>query len=35
MKARRQKAAFMRPDGVVTEQCGGGPCYANGYTGAP
>ena len=35
VKARRQKAAFMRPNGVVTEQCGGGPCYANGYTGAP
>jgi hypothetical protein len=35
VKARRQKAAFLRPDGSVTEQCGGGPCYANGYTGAP
>jgi hypothetical protein len=35
VKARRQKAAFLRPSGSVTEQCGGGPCYANGYTGAP
>ena len=35
VKARRQKAAFLRPGGVVTEQCAGGPCYANGYAGAP
>jgi hypothetical protein len=35
VKARRQKAAFLSPSGSVTEQCGGGPCYANGYTGAP
>jgi hypothetical protein len=33
--ARQQKAAFMSPGGVVTEVCGGGPCYADGYTGAP
>jgi hypothetical protein len=35
VKARQQKAAFMSPGGVVTEVCGGGPCYADGYTGAP
>jgi hypothetical protein len=35
VKARQQKAAFMSPAGVVTEVCGGGPCYADGYTGAP
>ncbi len=35
VKARRQKAAFLKIGGVVTEQCGGGPCYADGYTGAP
>jgi hypothetical protein len=35
VKARRQKAVFLSPSGSVTEQCGGGPCYANGYTGAP
>jgi hypothetical protein len=34
-KAREQKAAFMSPGGVVTEVCGGGPCYADGYTGSP
>ena len=34
-KARVQKAAFLSPGGKVTEVCGGGPCYANGYTGAP
>jgi hypothetical protein len=35
VKARQQKAAFLSVDGAVTEVCGGGPCYANGYTGAP
>ena len=35
VKARRQKAAFLSQSGSVTEQCGGGPCYANGYSGAP
>ena len=35
VKARRQKAAFLSPRGSVKERCGGGPCYANGYTGAP
>jgi hypothetical protein len=33
VKARRQKASFLSIGGTVTEQCGGGPCYANGYTG--
>ncbi|MGI8460352.1 MAG: hypothetical protein ACR2OC_01775 [Solirubrobacterales bacterium] len=35
VKARRQKAAFLSPGGRVGEFCGGGPCYANGYTGTP
>jgi hypothetical protein len=35
VKARRQKANFLQQGGVVTEQCGGGPCYANGYAGPP
>jgi len=26
--ARDQKAAFLAPDGVVIDVCGGGPCYA-------
>jgi hypothetical protein len=34
-KARLQKAAFLSPGGTVTEVCGGGPCYADGYSGAP
>jgi hypothetical protein len=31
--ARRQKSEFLRVGGGVVDVCGGGPCYANGYTG--
>jgi hypothetical protein len=31
--ARRQKSDFLRIGGRVVDVCGGGPCYANGYTG--
>lgn len=31
--ARRQKSEFLRIGGRVVDVCGGGPCYANGYTG--
>jgi hypothetical protein len=31
--ARRQKSEFLALDGAVVDVCGGGPCYANGYTG--
>jgi hypothetical protein len=29
------KAAFLSPNGAVVDTCGGGPCYAGGYTGPP
>jgi hypothetical protein len=31
--ARRQKSEFLKLGGAVVDVCGGGPCYANGYTG--
>jgi hypothetical protein len=31
--ARRQKSEFLRIGGPVVDVCGGGPCFANGYTG--
>jgi hypothetical protein len=31
--ARRQKSEFLRIGGRVVDVCGGGPCYAAGYTG--
>jgi hypothetical protein len=31
--ARQQKSDFLRIDGRVTDQCGGGPCYSNGWLG--
>ena len=31
--ARRQKSEFLALDGAVVDVCGGGPCFANGYTG--
>jgi hypothetical protein len=31
--ARRQKSEFLKVGGAVVDVCGGGPCYANGYTG--
>ena len=31
--ARQQKSEFLKVDGRVVEVCGGGPCYARGYTG--
>jgi hypothetical protein len=31
--ARRQKSEFLKTDGRVVDVCGGGPCFANGYTG--
>jgi hypothetical protein len=32
-QARAQKSAFLQIDGKVIDVCGGGPCYANGYSG--
>jgi hypothetical protein len=32
-QARVQKSEFLKIDGKVVDVCGGGPCYANGYTG--
>ena len=32
-QARVQKSRFLRIDGRVVDVCGGGPCYADGYTG--
>jgi hypothetical protein len=32
---RAMKAAFLAPDGVVTDQCGGQPCHSRGWMGAP
>jgi hypothetical protein len=31
---RAMKAAFLAPDGVVTDQCGGAPCHSRGWMGA-
>jgi hypothetical protein len=31
--ARVQKSEFLKPSGGVVRVCGGGPCFANGYTG--
>src|SRR4051795_1074859 len=31
---RAMKAIFLRPDGVVTDQCGGQPCHSRGWMGA-
>ena len=31
--ARVQKSEFLKQGGAVVDVCGGGPCYANGYTG--
>jgi hypothetical protein len=31
--ARRQKSEFLKVGGGVVDVCGGGPCFANGYTG--
>ena len=31
--ARRQKSEFLKVDGAVVDVCGGGPCFAKGYTG--
>jgi hypothetical protein len=33
--ARAQKSEFLKIGGAVVDVCGGLPCYANGYTGAP
>jgi hypothetical protein len=33
--ARVQKSAFLQIGGQVIDVCGGGPCYADGYTGPP
>jgi hypothetical protein len=35
LAARNQKGAFLRPDGVVQDVCGGGPCHSRGWQGAP
>ena len=32
---RIQKSEFLKVNGTVVDVCGGHPCYANGYTGAP
>jgi hypothetical protein len=32
---RAMKAAFLAPDGVVTDQCGGQACHSRGWMGAP
>jgi hypothetical protein len=31
---RQQKSAFLRENGTIPDVCGGGPCFADGYTGA-
>jgi hypothetical protein len=31
--ARQQKSDFLQIGGKVTDQCGGAPCYSNGWTG--
>jgi hypothetical protein len=33
--ARIQKSEFLKPNGRVVDVCGGEPCYAHGWTGAP
>jgi hypothetical protein len=33
--ARKMKSKFLSLDGRVVDTCAPGPCYANGYTGAP
>jgi hypothetical protein len=35
VKARIQKSDFLQINGALTDPCGPGPCYANGYTGPP
>ena len=35
VKARAQKSDFLQVNGTLTDPCGPGPCYANGYTGLP
>jgi hypothetical protein len=32
-RGRGQKSEFLKVGGGVVDVCGGGPCYANGYTG--
>jgi hypothetical protein len=34
-KARIQKSEFLKVGGQVVDVCGGGPCFAGGYTGTP
>ncbi len=34
-ESQAQKAAFLSPNGVVIDTCGGSPCYGGGYTGPP
>jgi hypothetical protein len=34
-EAQAQKAAFLSPNGVVIDTCGGMPCYGGSYTGPP
>ncbi|MDQ3759775.1 MAG: hypothetical protein M3331_07530, partial [Actinomycetota bacterium] len=34
-EGQAMKAAFLSPNGAVVDTCGGGPCYAGGYTGPP
>lgn len=34
-EGQAMKAAFLSPNGRVTDTCGGAPCYAGGYTGPP
>jgi hypothetical protein len=34
-EAQAQKAAFLSPNGVVIDTCGGAPCYGGSYTGPP
>ncbi|HYH60516.1 MAG TPA: hypothetical protein VD766_01500, partial [Solirubrobacterales bacterium] len=32
-EAQAQKAAFLSPNGMVIDTCGGAPCYGGAYTG--
>jgi hypothetical protein len=34
-EAQAQKAAFLSPNGVLIDTCGGAPCYGGSYTGPP
>ena len=34
-QAQAQKAAFLSPNGMVIDTCGGAPCYGGSYTGPP